>query len=176
MRRGASRNLEESAHADSSFSFFRTAGRCGDSGRDVVMGGQHQVAVPSLFSSGILALMGVDTLLESVPFWAAAGVLAALVGVTLAAVLAAANAYAQPTPTHVAESYAGREAVAVTSLAPAGYVLIDGERWSARSLGGPVAQGDCVTIIRQRGLRLDVLPATATPLGDASEPQSLPPP
>jgi membrane-bound ClpP family serine protease len=50
----------------------------------------------------------------------------------------------------------GMEGVAVSELAPAGIVRINGEQWSAVSVNGTVAPATAVQVIRVRGVRLEV--------------------
>ncbi len=55
------------------------------------------------------------------------------------------------------EEFAGKTAVVKQLLNPEGFVLFDGELWSAVSESGPVAEGEEVTIIRMEGLKLHVV-------------------
>ncbi|MGD0766265.1 MAG: NfeD family protein, partial [Dehalococcoidia bacterium] len=52
----------------------------------------------------------------------------------------------------------GKRAVARTPLNPTGMVFINGERWEATSVEGPVAQGETVEIIGIEGINLRVRP------------------
>jgi len=52
----------------------------------------------------------------------------------------------------------GKRAVARTPLDPTGLVFINGERWSARSTGGRVEQGETVEITGAEGIKLTVRP------------------
>ncbi len=55
------------------------------------------------------------------------------------------------------EEFAGKTAVVKQLLNPEGFVLFDGELWSAVSESGPVAEGEEVTIVRMEGLKLHVV-------------------
>jgi len=50
----------------------------------------------------------------------------------------------------------GRPAVARSDLSPSGYVLVNGEYWSAETEGASVQQGDRVIITAIKGLKLKV--------------------
>ena len=54
------------------------------------------------------------------------------------------------------ESAVGRSAVARSVLDPTGFVVIDGEHWSAESEDGTVQPGETVVITEVRGLKLKV--------------------
>jgi membrane-bound ClpP family serine protease len=57
-----------------------------------------------------------------------------------------------------AESLIGKTAVAETDLKPDGDVRIEGQAWSATSLGGEVRKGEAVRVISVSGVRLMVTP------------------
>lgn len=57
----------------------------------------------------------------------------------------------------------GREGVALTALDPEGVVRVDGEEWSARTAGEPVAEGAHVWVYELDGLALVVGPAPEIP-------------
>jgi membrane-bound serine protease (ClpP class) len=57
-----------------------------------------------------------------------------------------------------AESLVGKTAAAETDLKPDGDVRIDGQTWSATSLGGEVNKGEAVRVISVSGVRLMVTP------------------
>ncbi|HAF48982.1 MAG TPA: hypothetical protein DCL08_07060 [Anaerolineaceae bacterium] len=57
-----------------------------------------------------------------------------------------------------AESLIGKTAVAETDLKPDGDVRIEGQTWSATSLGGEVRKGEAVHVIKVSGVRLMVTP------------------
>ncbi|MDD5656319.1 MAG: nodulation protein NfeD [Elusimicrobia bacterium] len=81
---------------------------------------------------------------------------------TLAALLAALIVIAaramRRRPSTGAEGLIGQTAVARTALNPAGKVLLGGELWRARSLSGPVAEGEEVLVKSRDGLTLKVVP------------------
>jgi len=54
----------------------------------------------------------------------------------------------------------GRKGVAVTNLAPDGYVLVQGERWQAGIAEGgmPIGQGEAICVGAINGLKLTVRP------------------
>lgn len=54
------------------------------------------------------------------------------------------------------ERLAGVCGIAQSELSPAGFVLVDGEQWSAESIAGPIRAGDKVEIVRVEGLKLRV--------------------
>jgi membrane-bound serine protease (ClpP class) len=55
----------------------------------------------------------------------------------------------------------GHAAVARSALEPEGHVFLEGERWSATALDGPVREGEKVIVTGVQGLRLNVRKATA---------------
>ncbi|HEU5002743.1 MAG TPA: NfeD family protein [Actinomycetota bacterium] len=59
----------------------------------------------------------------------------------------------------------GTMAVAETALTPLGRVRLRGESWAAESVGGEVAAGTPVRIVRARGLTLEVFPEPAADMG-----------
>jgi membrane protein implicated in regulation of membrane protease activity len=54
----------------------------------------------------------------------------------------------------------GRKGLAVTNLAPDGYVLVQGERWQAGIAEGetPIGQGEAICVTAINGLKLTVRP------------------
>ncbi len=54
------------------------------------------------------------------------------------------------------EELLGRTALVKTALAPTGQVFLEGERWQARSVNGPIEAGAEVTVQRKEGLVLIV--------------------
>ncbi len=54
------------------------------------------------------------------------------------------------------EAMIGQGATARSALDPDGYVFLRGERWKARAEGGPIAEGERVTITGAEGLTLTV--------------------
>lgn len=56
------------------------------------------------------------------------------------------------------ESLIGQTAVVRTALSPNGFVLVEGERWEARSTAGTLPPGAEVVIVGIEGLRLTVAP------------------
>jgi membrane-bound serine protease (ClpP class) len=125
---------------------------------------------------GGLFLVDAEGPLPTVSFWLSAGTAAAFAAFFAFALSAAVKARARPAEARIAESFVGREAVTVSALEPDGYVLINGERWAARSLGPAVPQGDRVTVTRQEGLRLGVLPRTLLTAEEGPETRAIPPP
>lgn len=59
--------------------------------------------------------------------------------------------------------------VTVTALTPVGVVRVNGESWTAESLGGPLPVGVPVDVVRVRGLRLEVSSETET-VGRSDDP------
>ena len=55
-----------------------------------------------------------------------------------------------------ADALIGRQAVARSALDPDGIVFVGGVRWQARAEGGPVAEGEEVTVTKIDGLKLTV--------------------
>jgi membrane-bound ClpP family serine protease len=55
-----------------------------------------------------------------------------------------------------AEGMIGQEAVVADALDPDGTVLVEGERWRARSLDGDIASGESVEIVSVERLSLEV--------------------
>ncbi len=55
-----------------------------------------------------------------------------------------------------AQALVGRSAVARSALDPEGIVFLEGERWRARAEDEAVREGESVTIVDVRGLRLRV--------------------
>ena len=60
-----------------------------------------------------------------------------------------------------AQALVGRSAVARSALDPEGIVFLEGERWRAMSEGEPVREGERVTIVDVKGLRLRVRKSAA---------------
>jgi len=60
------------------------------------------------------------------------------------------------------QAMVGKRAEAATDLDPNGQVLVEGERWSARSTR-PVAVGTTVQVLAVRGLELEVEPVFPGP-------------
>lgn len=54
------------------------------------------------------------------------------------------------------ETVVGRQAVARSALNPAGFVLLDGEYWSAETEGDPIEPGETVVVTEIQGLKLKV--------------------
>jgi len=54
------------------------------------------------------------------------------------------------------QSLIGKRAVARSPLDPQGFVFLQGERWRATAEDGPVQEGEAVTIVDVKGLRLTV--------------------
>jgi len=59
-------------------------------------------------------------------------------------------------PTTGREGIVGRLAVVRTPLDPEGYVFLEGERWSALSEDGPIAEGEPVVVVEKQGFKLRV--------------------
>lgn len=55
-----------------------------------------------------------------------------------------------------AETVVGRSAVARSSLDPSGFVMMDGETWTAEAEGGSIQPGERVIVTEIKGLRLKV--------------------
>ncbi|MEK7873904.1 MAG: NfeD family protein, partial [Chloroflexota bacterium] len=122
-------------------------------------------------SHGILSVGGVVSFALGAMLLFSASPLFALDLRVLGIVLAALIAYfafviAMVRKAHVlrvtvggAETLVGRSATARTDLSPEGYVFIEGERWLARAEGGPVKEGDTVTISKVKGMKLWVMAA-----------------
>ncbi len=60
-----------------------------------------------------------------------------------------------------AQALVGRSAIARSALDPDGIVFLEGERWRATSEGEPVREGERVTIVDVKGLRLRVRKSAA---------------
>ncbi len=58
------------------------------------------------------------------------------------------------------ETVVGRRAVARSALSPEGFVLMDGETWTAQAEGGSIQPGESVIVTEIKGLRLKVRKAT----------------
>jgi len=54
------------------------------------------------------------------------------------------------------EGMIGLEAEVIEPLTPAGVVMVGGEYWRAKSVGGDIAAGETVEILRLNRLRLEV--------------------
>ena len=70
----------------------------------------------------------------------------------------------EPQAPAAADQVVGRTAVAVTTLAPSGYVKLGEQRFEARSEGGFVPQGATVTVVGINSFQLLVNPAATSPL------------
>jgi membrane protein implicated in regulation of membrane protease activity len=57
-----------------------------------------------------------------------------------------------------AATLVGRHGRVAVALAPRGQVVLDGERWSARSVGRTAAVGEDVVVRRVEGIELEVEP------------------
>ncbi|MCH7953580.1 MAG: NfeD family protein [Chloroflexi bacterium] len=53
-------------------------------------------------------------------------------------------------------TFVGRTVVARSALAPEGFVMMDGEIWTAEAEEGEIEPGDSVIITQIKGLRLKV--------------------
>ncbi|MBI3978448.1 MAG: nodulation protein NfeD [Chloroflexi bacterium] len=62
------------------------------------------------------------------------------------------------------ETLVGQVGIVRAALEPSGMILIQGERWQAESLDGPVAVGQPVLVTAVDGLRLKVIPQPPTPV------------
>ncbi|MDI6856729.1 MAG: nodulation protein NfeD [Dehalococcoidia bacterium] len=56
------------------------------------------------------------------------------------------------------QTLVGRQAVARSPLDPSGIVFLEGERWTAVSVGGRVEEGETVEVVGMEGIRLRVRP------------------
>jgi membrane-bound serine protease (ClpP class) len=63
----------------------------------------------------------------------------------------------------------GQVGIVRSDLNPSGMVLVFGEHWSARAIDQPIPAGEHVTVERVDGLRLEVRPATAAEIAQATE-------
>jgi membrane-bound serine protease (ClpP class) len=110
---------------------------------------------------GGLFLVDGEGPMPRVSLWLAVGTAVAFTGFFAFAMTKIRQSRTRPAGRIGAGSMTGKEAVAVTPLDPDGYVLVEGERWAAQTAGGPVAVGERVTITRQEGLHLRVVPVSS---------------
>jgi len=101
-----------------------------------------------LASFGALALVGVMLYLELV-------VLPKTAFGKRMVVQSTVSATSQPPPA-AAEVVVGRDAIALTTLAPSGYVEIDGRRYEAFSRSGHVAKGAALRVVGVDNFRIIV--------------------
>jgi membrane-bound serine protease (ClpP class) len=92
--------------------------------------------------------------------WVVAIMVAALSGVALLVLRAARRVRGLPVTTGV-EALIGSEGIALSLLAPGGWVRVRGERWAATTMPGdhPIEPGQPVRVIEVSGLSLKVQPA-----------------
>ena len=124
---------------------------------DVYSGGVLVLAaggIISLVLGGLLLVGGTGAGAE-VSRWLVFGMAAVIAALFLGAVSALFRSRRRP-PVVGENTLIGREAVVRSRLDPSGYVSIDGENWKAQLDEGEANPGERVTILRTRGLELDV--------------------
>lgn len=119
-----------------------------------------ELALPGLFVPAIvgaialvLAFVGFVQLPDTPPIvFATAGALTALVLLVAHAALSVRRAAVRTG----AQALLGQAGVATTAVAPSGTVSVDGEAWTARVDGEPVAPGEPVRVVGVEGVTLRV--------------------
>lgn len=118
--------------------------------------------------TGVLALAGVAALIAGVfiliaaaglhlglPLWLLAGI-AALLGLACVAWVRSFWRSHRRVAVVGEHTMVGRTAKVVTTLDPAGYVVIGGENWRARLVAGRANPGELVSVTAVHGLELEV--------------------
>lgn len=121
----------------------------------------------SLILGGILLTTSSNPQFQ-VSRWLIYGV-AAVIGILLFSIVSSVVRTRRLPPALDIFTLAGKHAVARTPLNPKGMVFIDGERWEATSVEGPVAQGETVEIISVEGINLRVRPVRKEEQGDTND-------